>query len=318
MAKFIAQRSVEAIPVVILASLLVFAILHLIPGDPVDAMLGSAAAGIGTPEQRAQIEAQINAELGLSDPLPIQYLHWAWNALHLDLGQSYIRHEPVAQLIAERLPSTLELAGAALLLSVILGVGLGILAALKRNTPIDGLVMLFSLGGVSIPSFAFALLLILVFSVFLGLLPATGSGGIDRLILPAVVLGYEGVGLIARLTRASLLEVMGLEYIRTARAKGLAGRTIVLRHAMRNALIPIVTIVGLQAGRLLAGSVIVETVFARQGIGQLAIDSINTKDYPVVQGVILLTAIAYVVANLLVDISYGFLNPRIRQGNAAA
>jgi len=318
MAKFIAQRSVEAIPVVILASLLVFAILHLIPGDPVDAMLGSAAAGIGTPEQRAQIEAQINAELGLSDPLPIQYLRWAWNALHLDLGQSYIRHEPVAQLIAERLPSTLELAGAALLLSVILGVGLGILAALKRNTPIDGLVMLFSLGGVSIPSFAFALLLILVFSVFLGLLPATGSGGIDRLILPAVVLGYEGVGLIARLTRASLLEVMGLEYIRTARAKGLAGRTIILRHAMRNALIPIVTIVGLQAGRLLAGSVIVETVFARQGIGQLAIDSINTKDYPVVQGVILLTAIAYVVANLLVDISYGFLNPRIRQGNAAA
>jgi len=318
MAKFIAQRSVEAIPVVILASLLVFAILHLIPGDPVDAMLGSAAAGIGTPEQRAQIEAQINAELGLSDPLPIQYAHWAWNALRGDLGQSYIRHEPVAQLIAERLPSTLELAGAALLLSVILGVGLGILAALKRNTPIDGLVMLFSLGGVSIPSFAFALLLILVFSVFLGLLPATGSGGIDRLILPAVVLGYEGVGLIARLTRASLLEVMGLEYIRTARAKGLAGRTIVLRHAMRNALIPIVTIVGLQAGRLLAGSVIVETVFARQGIGQLAIDSINTKDYPVVQGVILLTAIAYVVANLLVDISYGFLNPRIRQGNAAA
>jgi peptide/nickel transport system permease protein len=316
-AKFIAQRLVETIPVIVLASLLVFAILHLIPGDPVDAMLGSAAAGIGTPEQRAQIEAQINAELGLADPLPIQYLHWAWNALRLDLGQSYIRHEPVAQLIAERLPSTLELAGAALLLSVVLGIGLGILAALKRNTPIDGLVMIVSLGGVSIPSFAFALLLILVFSVFLGLLPATGSGGFDRLILPAVVLGYEGVGLIARLTRASLLEVMGLEYIRTARAKGLRGRTVVLRHAMRNALIPIVTIVGLQAGRLLAGSVIVETVFARQGIGQLAIDSINTKDYPVVQGVILLTATAYVVANLLVDISYGFLNPRIRQGNAA-
>jgi len=177
--------------------------------------------------------------------------------------------------------------------------------------------MLFSLGGVSIPSFAFALLLILVFSVFLGLLPATGSGGLDRLILPALVLGYEGVGLLARLTRASLLEVMGLDYIRTARAKGLAGRTIVLRHAMRNALIPIVTIVGLQAGRLLAGSVIVETVFARQGIGQLAIDSILAKDYPVVQGVILLTATAYVIANLLVDVSYGFLNPRIRLGRAA-
>ena len=222
MAKFIAQRLVETIPVVILASLLVFAILHLIPGDPVDAMLGSAAAGIGTPEQRAQIEAQINAELGLSDPLPIQYLHWAWNALRGDLGQSYIRHEPVAQLIAERLPSTLELAGAALLLSVILGVGLGILAALKRNTPIDGLVMVVSLGGVSIPSFAFALLLILVFSVFLGLLPATGSGSFDRLILPAVVLGYEGVGLIARLTRASLL---ALDSIATGESESFDERT---------------------------------------------------------------------------------------------
>jgi len=317
MAKFIAQRLVETIPVVILASLLVFAILHLIPGDPVDAMLGAAAFGIGSPEQRAQLEAQINADLGLNDPLPVQYARWAWNALQGDLGQSYIRHAPVAQLIADRLPSTLELAGAALLLSVVLGVGLGIVAALKRNTPIDGLVMLFSLGGVSIPSFAFALLLILVFSVFLGVLPATGSGGLDRLVLPALVLGYEGVGLLARLTRASLLEVMGLEYIRTARAKGLSGRTIVLRHAMRNALIPIVTIVGLQAGRLLAGSVIVETVFARQGIGQLAIDSILAKDYPVVQGVILLTATAYVVANLLVDVSYGFLNPRIRLGRAA-
>jgi ABC-type dipeptide/oligopeptide/nickel transport system permease component len=311
-ARFVAGRLVEAIPVLLLSSLLVFAILHLVPGDPVDAMLGAAALGIGTPEQHAQQVAQIREQLGLNDPLPLQYLHWLGNALHLDFGESFIRRQSVATLIAQRLPTTLELAGAALVLSVIVGMTMGIVAALRRNTPIDGLVMLISLGGVSMPSFAFAMLLILVFSVFLGLLPATGSGSFDRLILPALVLGYEGTGLIARLTRASLLEVLGREYMTTARAKGLPRRVVVLRHALRNALIPVVTIVGLQVGRLLAGSIIVETVFARQGVGQLAIDAILSKDYPLVQGIILLTASGYVLANLLVDISYGFINPKIR------
>ncbi|TME94282.1 MAG: ABC transporter permease [Chloroflexi bacterium] len=312
MAKFIAQRFVEAIPVVLLASLLVFAILHLIPGDPVDAMMGAAAFGVGTPEQRIALAEQIRDDLGLNDPLAIQYVRWLGNAVRGDLGQSYIQHQAVTKLILDRLPSTLELAGAAMLLSIVLGMSLGVIAAVKRSSPIDAAVMLFSLGGVSIPSFAFAILMILVFSVTLGLVPATGSGSFDRLILPALVLGYEGTGLIARLTRASLLEVMGLEYIRTARGKGLHPRTILRRHALRNALVPIVTIVGLQVGRLLAGSVIVETVFARQGIGQLAINAILAKDYPVVQGVILLTAVSYLVANLLVDVSYGYLNPKIR------
>ncbi|HEX9269610.1 MAG TPA: ABC transporter permease [Candidatus Limnocylindria bacterium] len=312
MAAFVAKRLVESIPVLLLASLLVFSILHLIPGDPIDAMLGAAAAGVGSPEQRAELEAQVRADLGLDDPLAVQYVRWLGDALRGDLGQSYLRHQSVSRLILDRLPSTLELAGAAMLLSVVLGIGLGVLAALRRNTPIDHAVMLISLGGVSMPSFAFAILMILLFSVTLGLVPATGSGGFDRLILPALVLGYEGTGLIARLTRASLLEVLGLEYIRTARAKGLRARTIIGRHALRNALVPIVTIVGLQIGRLLAGSVIVETVFARQGIGQLAIEAILTKDYPVVQGVILLTATGYVLANLLVDVSYGYLNPKIR------
>jgi len=311
-AKFIAQRFVEAIPVVLLASLLVFAILHLIPGDPVDAMMGAAAFGVGTPEQRIALAEQIRDDLGLNDPLAIQYVRWLGNAVRGDLGQSYIQHQAVTKLILDRLPSTLELAGAAMLLSIVLGMSLGVIAAVKRSSPIDAAVMLFSLGGVSIPSFAFAILMILVFSVTLGLVPATGSGSFDRLILPALVLGYEGTGLIARLTRASLLEVMGLEYIRTARGKGLHPRTILRRHALRNALVPIVTIVGLQVGRLLAGSVIVETVFARQGIGQLAINAILAKDYPVVQGVILLTAVSYLVANLLVDVSYGYLNPKIR------
>ncbi len=312
MAKFVGTRLMEAIPVLILSSILVFSILHLIPGDPIDAMLGAAAAGISTPEAQAKLVAQVREQLGLNDPLPIQYLHWLSGALRLDFGESFIRHQSVATLIAQRLPATLELAGAALLLSVTLGVGLGIIAALKRHTFVDAAVMILSLGGVSIPSFAFAMLLILLFSVTLGWLPATGSGSFDRLVLPAVVLGYEGTGLIARLTRASLLEVLGREYINTARAKGLPRRVVVLRHALRNALIPVVTIVGLQVGRMLAGSIIVETVFARQGVGQLAIDAILTKDYPLVQAIILLTAFSYVVANLLVDISYGFINPKIR------
>ena len=312
MAAFIGKRLVEAVPVLILSSLLVFAILHLVPGDPVDAMMGAASFGISTPESQARLVAQIREQLGLNEPLPVQYVQWLWNALHLDFGESFLRHQPVATLIAQRLPSTLELAGAALVLSVTIGMGFGIIAALRRNTWVDGAVMILSLGGVSMPSFAYAMLLILVFSVFLGWLPATGSGSFDRLILPTLVLGYEGTGLIARLTRASLLEVLGREYINTARAKGLPPRVVVLRHALRNALIPVVTIVGLQVGRLLAGSIIVETVFARQGVGQLAIDAIQTKDYPLVQGIILLTASAYVVANLLVDVSYGFINPKIR------
>ena len=312
MAKFVATRLVEAIPVLLLSSLLVFAILHLVPGDPIDAMMGAASFGISTPEAQAKLVAQIREQLGLNDPLPLQYVHWLASALRFDFGESFIRHQPVSTLIAQRLPATLELAGAALILSVLVGMSMGIVAALKRNTPIDAIVMVISLAGVSIPSFAFAMLLILVFSVFLGMLPATGSGSIDRLILPALVLGYEGTALIARLTRASLLEVLGREYITTARAKGLPRRVVVLRHAMRNALIPVVTIVGLQVGRLLAGSIIVETVFARQGVGQLAIDAILQKDYPLVQGIILLTASAYVVANLLVDVAYGFINPRIR------
>ncbi len=312
MAKFVAARLIDAIPVLLLSSLLVFLILHLVPGDPIDAMMGAASFGISTPESQAKLVAEIRAQLGLNDPLPLQYLHWLGNALRLDFGESFIRHQPVATLIAQRLPSTLELAGTALLLSVILGMSFGIIAALRRNTWVDGAVMVVSLAGVSIPSFAFAMLLILLFSVTLGWLPATGSGSFDRLILPALVLGYEGTGLIARLTRASLLEVLGREYMTTARAKGLPPRILILRHALRNALIPIVTIVGLQVGRLLAGSIIVETVFARQGVGQLAIDAILQKDYPLVQGIILLTASAYVIANLFVDISYGFINPKIR------
>jgi peptide/nickel transport system permease protein len=306
---FVGRRLAESIPVLVLASMVVFSMLHLVPGDPIDSMMGAAAF---QSTGRQDLVDRIRIELGLNEPLPVQYARWAVSAAHGDLGQSYIRGRPVVDLILERLPSTLELAGLSMLLAAVAGLTFGLVAALKRNTPIDGLVMAVSLGGVSMPSFWFALLLILLFSVGLGLLPATGSGTFLQLILPAVALGYEGVALVARLTRASMLEVMSRQYMTTARAKGLPPRTVILRHAFRNALIPIVTVVGLQVGRLLAGSVIVETVFARQGIGQLAIEAILQKDYPLVQGIILLTASTYVVANLLVDLSYGYLDPQIR------
>ena len=309
MLRFVWRRFLSSLPVLFLASVVVFAMLHLVPGDPVDAMIGSA--GFQSGATRQETVDRIREQLGLNYPLPVQYLRWLGSALHGDLGDSFVRNRPVSDLIAERVPSTLQLALAALLITVVLGSSLGILAALEHGTWLDGAIMAISIGGVSIPNFWFSMLLILLFSVALGWLPATGSGGLERLILPALALGYEGVAMVARLTRRSLLEVLHAQYVTTAHAKGLRDRTVVLRHALRNALIPIVTVIGLQLGHLLAGSVIVETVFAREGLGQLAIEAILTKDYPLVQGVILLTACVYVVVNLLVDLSYGYLDPRI-------
>jgi peptide/nickel transport system permease protein len=309
--KFIVRRLAESIPILFLASLIAFGLLYVIPGDPIDAMVGSSAAGeLGV--ARPEIVAQIRQDLGLNDPLPVQYVRWVFNVLRGDFGQSYVQRRSVAGLILERLPSTAELALASTLIVAVLGLGLGILAALKSNTLMDRLILVISLGGISMPNFWFGILLILVFSVFLGLLPATGSGGLDRLILPAAALGYEGIALITRLMRASLLEVLGREYITTAHAKGLSTWAVVIFHAMRNAMIPVVTMMGLQFGHLLAGAVVIETVFARQGIGQLAIQAINTKDFPLVQGIIFLSATIFVLVNLLVDISYGFLDPQLR------
>jgi ABC-type dipeptide/oligopeptide/nickel transport system permease component len=313
MAEFVGRRLLLSLPVLLVASVVVFSMLHLVPGDPIDAMLGAAAFQTGNTRQ--DLVERIRQDLGLNDPLPVQYGRWVVGAAHGDLGVSFVRGRPVAELIAERLPSTAQLALASLLFAVVLGLTLGIVAATHRGTPIDSAVMLISLGGVSMPSFGLGLLLILAFSVMLNWLPATGAGSVEQLVLPAIALGYEGVALVARLTRAALLEALSAQYITTARSKGLSEGVVVFRHALRNALIPIVTVAGLQAGHLLAGSVIVETVFARQGIGQLAIDAILTKDYPLVQGVILFTAASYILLNLLTDISYGYLDPRIRAAN---
>ncbi|HEV7662879.1 MAG TPA: nickel ABC transporter permease, partial [Chloroflexota bacterium] len=305
MVRYILGRLLAAIPVLLGVSVVVFVVLHLIPGD-VAQLIASRSFAAVTPEQTAQMRHQ----LGLDDPLWLQYLHFLTQALTGDLGRSFYTNRPVVQSILEQFPATLSLAGAALGLSVVIGLSLGILAAVKHNTWIDNLAMTFSLGGLSIPIFWSGLMLIYLFSVQLNWLPITGDEGWKTLILPAVTLGYDSAAFIARMVRTSVLEVLHHDYVLTARAKGLSPRVVLGRHVMKAALIPIVTLIGLQAGRLLGGAVIVEVVFARQGVGHLAVEAIQYKDYSLVQGVVLLAAAIYVLVNLAVDVSYAWLNPR--------
>ncbi len=303
--RYIGQRLAVAITVLWGVATLVFVILRLLPGDPAALMLSEAGAS-------AEAIAQLRADLGLDKPLIIQYGQYLANLAQGDLGTSLFAHRPVATVIAEQLPSTIGLALAAMLIASILGAALGILAAVKAGTWIDSAATALAVTGVSVPIFWSGLLLIWLFSLRLGWLPATGQGGLDHLILPALVLGLASSGAIARLVRASLLEVLDQDFIRTARAKGLREGIVLTRHALKNALIPVVTIIGLQFGFLLGGTVVTETVFSRQGIGRLLVNSILWKDLPVVQGVVLLAGLVYTLVNVAVDVAYGFLDPRIR------
>lgn len=303
--RYIGQRLAVAITVLWGVATLVFLILRLLPGDPAALMLSEAGAS-------AEAIAELRADLGLDKPLIVQYGRYLLNLAQGDLGTSLFAHRPVVTVIAEQLPSTIGLALAAMLIASILGTGLGILAAVKAGTWIDSAATALSVTGVSVPIFWSGLLLIWLFSLRLGWLPATGQGGLDHLILPALVLGLASAGSIARLVRASLLEVLEQDFIRTARAKGLREGIVLTRHALKNALIPVVTIVGLQFGFLLGGTVVTETVFSRQGIGRLLVNSILWKDLPVVQGVVLLAGLVYTLVNVAVDVAYGFLDPRIR------
>jgi peptide/nickel transport system permease protein len=298
-----------SVPVVVGVSVVVFSIVHLLPGDPVLAILSGANA---TPEQ----ERELRAQLRLDDPLPLQYLRFVGRAVVGDFGRSIFTRRPVIEEIAEQLPSTLELAGTALVIAIVVGLALGLLAAVWHNTWVDRAAMLVALGGVSMPSFWLGLLLIFVFSLHLGWLPATGHGGLSRLLLPAATIGLNYSAVIARLVRSSLLEVLGNGYIATARAKGLSEWGVTLKHALGNALIPVTTIIGVQLGNLLAGTIIVETVFSRRGMGRLAVTAVLDKDYPLIQGVVLVSALGYVLTNLLVDLSYSALDPRIRHREA--
>ena len=278
--------------------------LHALPGDPVQIMMGQSAS--------ADAAAQVRHQLGLDQPLYIQYWRFIEHAATGDLGRSIRTNQPVSDLIMSQFPSTLQLTFAGLGFAIIVGLILGTVAATHHRSWIDNSSMVAAVIGVSMPSFWLGFLFISFFSLRLGWFPATGQGGISRLILPALALGIGASAVIARLVRSSMLEVMKQEYIHVARAKGLRNRTVVYRHGLRNALIPVVTIVGLQFGQLLAGTVIIETVFSRQGLGRLTIDAILNKDYPVVQGTILFTAVGYVIVNLLVDILYAFIDPQVR------
>lgn len=312
MGAYIVRRLAQMVPVLLLVSVIVFSLLHLIPGDPALAMLGDQA--------NPQAVAALHAKLGLDRPLPVQYLNWLGGVVRGDFGRSIRSNQPVSEAIAQRLPVTLELSIVSVAISLLIAIPAGIVAATKRNSRLDSTLTTFSMLGVSIPHFFMAILLIFAFSLHLGWLPPIGYkpilddpvDNLKRMIMPAITLGTGLSAIVMRMTRSSLLEVLEKDYIRTARAKGLSEATTMRRHALKNALIPVVTIVGLQIGALLGGTIITETIFALPGIGRLLIDSIFQRDYPLVQGVVLFAALAYLLTNLLVDLEYAFLDPRIR------
>ncbi len=308
MLHFILTRLASAVFVIIGVSILVFLLIHLVPGDPVEVMLGESA-------QPADREA-LRQALGLDLPIFQQLINYFGNLLQFDLGTSLHSKRPITELLAERLPATIQLAVAGLFVAVIIAFPLGIIAAIRRNTWWDHGAMGVALIGVSMPNFWLGPLLILVFSLWLGWLPVSGHESWAALILPAITLGTAMAAILSRMIRASLLEVMDEDFIRTARAKGLKESRVVLKHGLSNALLPVITILGLQLGVLLGGAVITEIVFSWPGIGQLTIDSINRRDYPVVQACILVIALTYVVVNTLTDVVYALIDPRIRLGDS--
>lgn len=312
MGAFLLQRLLRLIAVLFGVSLLTFSVLHLIPGDPVRVMLGDSIGGAASGDQSQSAYDNLRHQLGLDRPLPVQYTRYLGHALTGDLGTSFQKRRTVVQIIGDALPSTLALTFAGMGVAIIFGTTLGIFAALKHHTWWDTGIMVVSLVGLAMPSFWLGLVLLLIFSFRLGWFPVTSGSGVGALVLPALTLGLGTAGTIARLSRASLLEVLRNEYVLTARAKGLRERVVIVRHALVNALIPVVTVVGLQFGQLLAGAFIIEVVFVRRGIGRLLVDGVLSRDYPVVQGVALVAGVGYVLVNFLVDLSYAWLDPRIR------
>lgn len=316
MLAYIQRRLITTIPVLLGVSFLVFMMLHVLPGDPVMMMLTQHQGG-SAPTASAGITDEMyenmRQQLGLDEPLPVQFGSFLLGVVQADLGTSFRGGEPVREIIADNLPYTIQLAVASLGVAMILGLVLGTIAAIKKGTWVDGVTMTLSVVGVSMPSFWLGILLLLVFALHLNLLPAVGlATGWRSLILPAIALGFSASAIIARLVRSSLVEVLNEDFIRTARAKGLRQSRVIVRHAMKNALIPVITVSGLLFGNLLGGTIVIETVFARPGIGRIAVQAILERDFPVVQGVVLVAAISYVLVNFFVDLSYAYVDPRIR------
>jgi peptide/nickel transport system permease protein len=302
--RYIVTRLLLAIPVVFGVAFVVFAMVRIIPGDPAQVIAGEAAT-------REFVEA-VRRELGLDRPLLVQFAAFTGNLLRGDLGRSVRSRAPVTHELWARIPNTVTLALAGLAVAVSVGIVAGVLSAVRPYSLVDSAVMLAALLGLSMPVFWSGLMMILVFAVWLGWLPAVGTGTPLHLVLPAVTLGLATAAIIARMTRSSMLEVLRADYVRTARAKGLAERVVVNRHAFRNALIPVITVVGLQMGALLSGAVLTESVFAWPGIGRLLVEGVLARDYPVVQGAVLVVALAFVLVNLVVDVLYAVVDPRIR------
>jgi ABC-type dipeptide/oligopeptide/nickel transport system permease component len=305
MQRFIAQRLAYSIPVLIGISLLTFSMLHLIPGDPALIYAGDTPLG-------EELTAQIRQLLGLDRPLWVQYTDYMWRVLRGDLGISMRHRGSVRESILQAVPGTFQLTLAAMAVAVTFGTVLGIIAAMKQGSWVDTSSMAVAMAGISMPTFYSGLLLLMFFSFRLGWFPATGQGGIERLILPALALGLSSAAILARLVRSSMLEVLRQDYVTTARSKGLAPRVVLLRHALKNALIPTVTILGLQFGHLMTGAVTTEMVFSRPGLGRLTVTSILNRDYTMVQGIVLFAAVSFLLVNLLVDISYAAIDPRVR------
>lgn len=305
MATYLIRRLLIAVPVMWGVATIVFFLMRVLPGDPAQLMLSSSG---GNAEQIATLRES----LGLNDSLASQYWQFISGAVTGDLGNSLRTNQPVTREIGEQLRSTLELTAASMLVATILGVVLGVASAIWQRTWIDSLSMSIAMVGVCAPNFWLGLMLVSLFSFTLKWFPATGSEGLDRLVLPAITLGLGAAAVVARLVRSSMIDVLHQEYVVVARAKGLSEMRVTLGHAVKNALIPAVTLIGLQFGSLLGGAVIVESVFSRQGVGRLAVSAIVSKDYTIVQGVVLFVAAAYVIVNLAVDLLYGFLDPRIR------
>jgi ABC-type dipeptide/oligopeptide/nickel transport system permease component len=299
------RRVLAAIPTLLGVSVAVFFIMHILPGDPVDAMFFEFGAS-------AEQLAQAREQLGLDRPIYVQYWNFLRDALRGDLGRSLYTGEPIARAIAKQLPHTVELAVAAVVVTIMAGTTFGVIAAVYQNTWIDVIATVYATLGISMPLFWLGLMAILAFSYKLRWFPVAGSGTFRQLVLPALVLGLGSAATVARLVRSSMLEVLRQDYITTARAKGLAEHVVIVRHGLRNALIPVVTIVGLQLGTLLGGAVVTEVVFSRGGIGTLTVRAVLGQDFQMVQGTVLLIAVAYVLVNLLTDLIYGYLDPRIR------
>jgi ABC-type dipeptide/oligopeptide/nickel transport system permease component len=304
MLRHLLQRFLLTLPALWLVLTLVFLMIHIVPGDPVEQMLGEGAA----PGE----VASLRHALGLDQPLLTQYGHYLRDLARGDLGQSIKFQAPVRRVIFERYPATLQLAFLAIVICAAVAIPAGVLAANRRGQPADRLVSVFTLFGLAFPNFALGPVLILLFSIELGLLPVSGRGSFANYILPAATLGAALAAILTRMVRGAMLEELSSDYVRTARAKGLSSRAVLFRHALQNALIPIITILGLQFGTLLAGTIVTETIFSWPGIGRLTVQAISSRDYPLLQGCILVIALSYVLVNFLTDILYSFIDPRVR------